>query len=135
MAARSPKYRILVVEDEPSVLTTYCMILKQKGYEVVAAASSQEARRALDQNRLDLLLCDLSLEEKDSGFEVIQYARHHRPELPSLLLTGYASRDVSERAQRENVSVLFKPIDIQEFLDTIATELRKTHEQAEASGQ
>lgn len=135
MAARSPKYRILVVEDEPSVLTTYCMILEQKGFEVVPAVSSEEARRALDNNRLDLLLCDLSLEEKDSGFEVIDYARRHRPELPSLLLTGYASRDVSERAQRENVTVLFKPIDIQEFLDTIATELRKTHEQAEASGQ
>jgi len=129
------KYRILVVDDEPSVLTTYRMILEQKGYEVVAAPSSGEARQALMSEKLDLMLCDLSLEEKDSGFEVIEYARHQQPALPSLLLTGYASRDISDRAERDGISVLFKPIDIQEFLDTIARQLRSAHEQAQASGQ
>jgi len=131
----SRKYRILVVDDEPSVLTTYRMILEQKGYDVVAAASSGAARKALESAKLDLLLCDLSLEEKDSGFEIIDYARSRQPGLPSLLLTGYASRDVSERAQRSGISVLFKPIDIQEFLGTITTKLRNAHEQAQASGQ
>jgi len=133
MAVR--KYRILVVDDEPSVLTTYRMILEQKGYDVVAAPSSGAARRALEGGKLDLLLCDLSLEEKDSGFEIIDYARGQQPGLPSLLLTGYASREVSDRAQRGGISVLFKPIDIQEFLDTITNELRNAHEQAQASGQ
>ena len=127
------KYRILVVDDEPSVLTTYRMILEQKGYDVVAAPSSKEARRALESEKLDLLLCDLSLEEKDSGFQVIEYARNRQPALPSLLLTGYASRDVSDRAQRDGISVLFKPIDIQEFLDTITTELRNAHQQAQGT--
>jgi len=135
MIRSARKYRILVVDDEPSVLTTYRMILEQKGYEVVAAPSSGKARQALDSEKLDLLLCDLSLEQKDSGFEVIEYARRRQPTLPSLLLTGYASRDVSDRAQRHGISVLFKPVDIQEFLDIISAELRKPHEQAQASGQ
>jgi DNA-binding NtrC family response regulator len=129
------KYRILVVDDEPSVLTTYRMILEQKGYEVLPATSSKEARRALDSEKLDLLLCDLSLEKQDSGFAVIEYARQCRPGLPSLLLTGYASNDVSERAQRDGISVLFKPIDIEEFLETISAHLRKAHEQSKASGR
>ncbi len=133
MNVRARKYRILVVDDEPSVLTTYRMILEQKGYEVVAAPSSEEARHALESEKLDLLLCDLSLEEKDSGFEVLEYARRLRPSLPSLLLTGYASRDISDRAQRLGITVMFKPIDIQEFLNTIATHLRNAHEQAKAS--
>ncbi len=133
MTVRARKYRILVVDDEPSVLTTYCMILEQKGYEVVAAPSSEEARRTLESEKLDLLLCDLSLEEKNSGFEVLEYARRLQPGLPSLLLTGYASRNISDRAQRLGISVLLKPIDIQEFLDTIATHLRNAHEQAKAS--
>ena len=134
MTVRARKYRILVVDDEPSVLTTYRMILEQKGYAVVAAPSSEEARRALESEKLDLLLCDLSLEEKDSGFEVLEYARRLQPSLPSLLLTGYASRDISDRAQRLGISVLLKPIDIQEFLDAIRAHLRNAHEQ-KASGQ
>jgi len=133
--ASNRKYRILVVDDEPSVLTTYRMILEQKGYEVVPAPSSETARRALESEKLDLMLCDLSLEEKDSGFAVIEYARRRQPGLPLLLLTGYASKDVSDRAERDGISVLFKPIEIQEFLKTIATQLRNSHEQAKASGQ
>jgi two-component system, sensor histidine kinase len=135
MSSRARKYRILVVDDESSVLTTYRMILEQKGYDVIAASSSEEARRALDGSKLDLLLCDLSLEEKDSGFEVISFARDRQPALPSLLLTGYASKEVSDRAERDGISVLFKPIDIQEFLSTIATALRNAHEEAKASSQ
>ena len=67
MTASSRNYRIVVVDDDPSVLTTYRMILEQKGYEVVPAPSAQEARRVLEGERLDLLLCDLSLGEGESG--------------------------------------------------------------------
>ena len=135
MAARARKYRILVVDDEPSVLTTYRMILEQKGYEVVGVPSSEEARRALESSNPDLLLCDLSLEEKESGFKVIEYALRIQPELPSLLLTGYAGKDISDRAQRLGISVLLKPVDIQEFLGVIRAHLRDAQEQKTASGQ
>ena len=135
MKASGLKYRILVTDDEPSVLITYRMILEQRGYEVISALSSAEARKALETQELDLLLCDLSLEEKDSGFQVIEYARRRCPGLRCLLLTGYASKEVSDRAQRLGISVLFKPIDIQEFLDNISAELRYAHEQAKASSQ
>ncbi len=135
MTVCARKYRILVVDDEPSVLTTYRMILEQKGYEVVGALSSEEAGRALGSEKLDLLLCDLSLEKKDSGFAVLEHARRLQPELPSLLLTGYAGREISDRAQRLGITVLFKPVDIQEFLDTVATHLRNADKQANASHQ
>jgi DNA-binding NtrC family response regulator len=127
------KDRILVVDDEPAVLTTYQMILQQKGYEVIPARSSQQAHHVLDKENIDLLLCDLSLEEKDSGFEVVEYARRQRPGLPSLLLTGYLSKDIGDRAERHGIGVLFKPIEIQEFLDTIAARLRDSHGQTEVS--
>ena len=133
MTAR--KYRILVVDDEPSVLLTCRMILEQKGYEVVGASSSEEARRALESSKPDLLLCDLSLEGKESGFEVIEHALRTQPGLPSLLLTGYAGKDISDRAQGLGISVLFKPIDIQEFLGAIGAHLRNAYEHKAASGQ
>jgi len=122
------------VDDEPSVLTTYRMILEQKGYGVVAAASSEEARRALERSKFDLLLCDLSLRGGESGFEIIEHARRRCPGLPSLLLTGYAGQDTTDRAQRDGISVVCKPIDIQQFLDTIAAHLRRAREHPKASG-
>jgi DNA-binding NtrC family response regulator len=129
MKQASRKPRVLVVDDEPSVLATYRMILQQKGYDPVAAISSGEARAAIDHERLDLLLCDLSLEEKNTGFEVIAYARRIQPALPSVLLTGYATKDIAEKAAQNGIVVLFKPIDIDEFLSTIAAQLRSGHEQ------
>ena len=134
MAARPRKYRILVVDDEPSVLLTYQMILDKQGYHVIAAPSFEAACRALETEEPSLLLCDLSLGDKGSGFDVIEYARRRLPGLPSLLLTGYASRDVSERARAAGVAVLLKPVDIQEFLDVIRAHLTKPDEH-KAAGQ
>jgi DNA-binding NtrC family response regulator len=135
MKRKTHKYRILVVDDEPNVLTTYKLILEQKGYQVIGAISSAEARAALDSQELHLLLCDLSLQEKHTGFDIIDYARQRQPNLPSVLLTGYATVEVSERAAQRRVTVLFKPIDISEFLGTISAHLRNAHEQVEASGE
>jgi two-component system, NtrC family, response regulator PilR len=134
MKSKPTPARILVVDDEPSVLLTYRMILEQQGYEVVAAPSSTEAKRALETQSIDLLLCDLSLEERHNGFEVIEYGRQHRPGMPAVLLTGYASVDVSNRAAENAVAVLFKPIDIKEFLSTISHQLDKSHEQRKKTG-
>jgi len=134
MKARPQRQTILVVEDEPAVLLTYRMILEQHGYDVVTAASSVEAKRVLERQDIDLLLCDLSLEERDTGFEVIAFARQLRPAMPSVLLTGYASKDVSDRARQSGVAVLFKPIDIQEFLGTITAHLRAVQQKKKKTG-
>jgi DNA-binding response OmpR family regulator len=136
MTARARKYRILVVDDEPSVLLTYQMILEQKGYEVAAVPSSEEARRVLESSpQLDLMLCDLSLGEKDSGFAIIEYAHQRQPGLPTLLLTGYADEDTTAHALQLGVSLLLKPIAIEEFLGAVRAHLRTTYEPKRASGQ
>jgi len=123
MSPEPGPYRILVVDDEPAVLVTYCLILEQKGYQVAAAATAVEARDALDGQQLDLMLCDLSLQGQDSGFDVIAYAREQHPSLPCILLTGYADPAIEQRAQSQGLLVLFKPIQIREFLRTIAEHL------------
>jgi DNA-binding NtrC family response regulator len=128
------KPHILVVDDEPNVLVTYRLILQQQGYAVSAAISSDEARTCLNQGDVDLLLCDLSLEKQQSGFDVIQFGRSLDPHLQAVLLTGYASVEANERAEQENIPVLFKPIDIQQLLQVIAELLRKNNESRQAHG-
>ncbi|ABF41403.1 response regulator receiver protein [Candidatus Koribacter versatilis Ellin345] len=128
------KPHILVVDDEPNVLVTYRLILQQQGYTVSAAISSEEARTVLKKGNVDLLLCDLSLEKQQSGFDVIQFGRDLDPDLSAVLLTGYASVEANERAEAEHIPVLFKPIDIQQLLQVIVELLRKNHESSEAHG-
>ncbi len=128
------KPHLLVVDDEPSVLITYQLILEQKGYRVTPASSSQEAYQTLRSEKVDLLVCDLSLEHPKSGFEVIESAKRENPLLRSLLITGYATETAIQKAEDSGVPVLFKPIDIQELFETIASLLRNTHEQPQTRG-
>ncbi len=129
------KFTVMVVDDEPSVLVTYKLILEQQGYDVLALDSSREALASLQKRGFDMLLCDLSLEEKQSGFDVIDFALQHYPETRCALLTGYASRDVADRALQKGITVLFKPIDIDEFLQTIAKLAKERYDQAKTSGR
>ncbi len=134
MAAEQP-FSVLVVDDEPSVLVTYRLILQQEGYDVTAAGTSTDALQALEARPYDLLLCDLSLEQKQSGFDVIATARVRYPAMRCALLTGYASKEIGDRALQNGIAVLFKPIDIEEFLQTIAKLAKEKYDEAKTSGR
>lgn len=125
--AESKKHRILVVEDDPAVLTTYRMLLEQQGYGVVSAESFDQAKRSLHDTRFDLLICDLSLEKQHNAFDVIDVARRSDPGIAAVVVTGYASADEVERAEENGVRVLLKPIEIEEFLSTISNALPKAY--------
>lgn len=124
------KYKLLVVDDEPSVLFTYRLLLEREGYGVTAVVSWREAMQHLASAAFDLMLCDLSLEEQHTGFELIDEARRTHAAMPCILLTGYANIDAAQRAEQMGVPVLYKPIDVKEFLNSIATVLRDTYAEA-----
>ncbi|GAC1657740.1 MAG: hypothetical protein NVS9B15_19110 [Acidobacteriaceae bacterium] len=98
---------------------TYQLILQKRDFAVHTAESSLKAIELLKHNPYDLLLCDYSLEQEHTGFEVIDAARRANPGIAAVLLTGYASKETVDRAQSDNVTVLFKPIDIEEFFRTV----------------
>jgi len=122
------KYRVLVVDDEAAVLLTYRLILEQQGYDVVACGTSVEAIAAIRKQPFDVVLCDYSLEEQHTGFEVISAARESDPEMPAALLTGYATKDTADEASSQGIGIMFKPIEIDEFLATTSNMLRRKNE-------
>jgi DNA-binding NtrC family response regulator len=125
----------MVVDDEASVLITYRLILEQQGYAVGAFSKSSDAIRALETEKYDLVLCDYSLEEQHTGFEVIAAARKRDGYVPAALLTGYATRETADEAASKKIVIMFKPIEIEEFLATTANMLRRDDESNEESGQ
>ena len=122
------KYRVLVVDDEAAVLLTYRLILEQQGYEVVACSTSVEAIAAIHKQHFDVVLCDYSLEEQHTGFEVITAARNRDHDVPAALLTGYATKDTADEASSRGIGIMFKPIEIDEFLATTSSMARKNNE-------
>lgn len=118
------KPRVLVVDDETSVLFTYKMILQQQGYDVTAVGSCKEALEKIEQGTFDLLLCDYSLEQQHTGFEVIEAGRKKNPTIPAVILTGYASTETAQQAKDNGIGVLFKPIEISEFLSATSALLK-----------
>jgi DNA-binding NtrC family response regulator len=129
------KYRVLVVDDEAAVLLTYRLILERQGYEVLACGTSVQAIAAVQNQRFDVVLCDYSLEEQHTGFEVISVARKLDPDVPAALLTGYATKETADEAASRGIGVMFKPIEIEEFLSTTSNMVRRNNESKQEGGQ
>lgn len=129
------KYRVLVVDDEAAVLLTYQLILERQGYEVLACGTSVQAIAAVQNQRFDVVLCDYSLEEQHTGFEVISAARASDPKVPAALLTGYATKETADEAASRGIGVMFKPIEIEEFLSTTSNMVRRDNEPRQEGGE
>ena len=129
------KYRVLVVDDEAAVLLTYRLILERQGYEVMACGTSAQAIAAMEKQKFDVVLCDYSLEEQHTGFEVISAARKLDASVPAALLTGYATKETADEAASQGIGVMFKPIEIEEFLATTSTMLRRNNEPKQEGGE
>lgn len=103
------KYRILIVDDEPSIRTVLENILHLSGYEVESVSSGQEALQRVAQSPYDLLLLDLRMKPVD-GMEVLNFIHEHYPDIVVIILTGYGTLESAVEALRLGAfDYLFKP--------------------------
>lgn len=111
--------RILLVDDEPSILMTLTAILQKNGFQVTSAACALEAKQKLARGRFDLVITDLKMENDGAGFEVVKAAME-QPEPPAtLLLTAYPMSQ-QEWAAHGADGLLEKPTDMRLLLETIS---------------
>ncbi len=110
--------RVLLVEDDPAVLSAARMLLKSDGYQVVVAATMAEAlqQAALDP-RIDLLVTDYHLGDGETGIQIIASLRAAlgRP-LISVLMTGDTSSAVKDLARDPLLRIVSKPVNADELL-------------------
>src|SRR5918912_3123383 len=82
--------RVLVVDDDPLVLTNTAAMLEDLGHEVIEAVSGEQALRVLRRsNGIDLVLTD-EIMPGMKGTQLIEAIRAERPTLKVILATGYA---------------------------------------------
>ena len=113
--------RILLVEDEAGVRNAMRTFLRIEGFEVVAAATAEEALLQLqDDTNFDLLITDYHLEGRRTGTEVIAAARAAiAPDFKAILVTGDTSSAVRELPVDARLRIASKPINSKEMLSLI----------------
>jgi CheY-like chemotaxis protein len=122
MAEAQP--RVLVVEDEPVVLHTLGLILKQHGYEVRGARDGKEALAIAPEFRPDTLLCDINLPDMD-GIQVAVRLKQELSHCRVILLSGeISSTELLDEAAGRGIhfEVLAKPAEPQHLLRILAGE-------------
>lgn len=86
--------RVLVVDDEPSIVDSVATVLRYEGFDVDVAASGRSALAKAQGERYDLVVLDVMLPDLD-GLEVTRRLRHDGVDIPVLFLT--AKTDVEDR--------------------------------------
>jgi DNA-binding NtrC family response regulator len=110
------KLKILVVDDDHRMVKTISDILKVKGYEPTGAYSGEEAVSKVKEQEPDCVLMDIKMSGID-GVEALQLIKTIYPDLPVVLMSGFASQEqVKMATERGAYTVLTKPINIQILL-------------------
>ena len=92
------RIRVLVVDDEPSVLLETSASLKRH-YEVLTASRAEDAEKMLADQRVDLVLTDLRLPGKD-GIALLESVKSTHPDIPVVLMSGHGTIEEALKAIR-----------------------------------
>jgi two-component system, OmpR family, response regulator len=92
VSKRARQQRILVVDDEPSIVDAVSMSLRYEGFEVVEAGTGRAALAACEQKEPDLIILDVMLPDLD-GLEVTRRLRARGARVPILFLTARDALD------------------------------------------
>jgi DNA-binding NtrC family response regulator len=128
-----PRAHLLVVDDEPSILTTLQKALSLEGYAVDVAGGVGVAEEKLRKRAYDLCLFDVMLPDGD-GVELLQRMRAAKSDTPPvIMMSGHATIDTAVRAVRVGaLNFLEKPLNTDALLIAVETALRLTRAEAEA---
>ena len=82
-----PDKKILLIDDEESILQTYGLLLEENGYRVVTADCGKKALEEFFSQSFDLVITDLTMPDVD-GFTVIEEVKDTAPSTPVITFTG-----------------------------------------------
>lgn len=122
----SASRRILVVDDDPSVVDVATMVLSSASYEVASARTGLEALRIARRERFDLVLLDINMPEMD-GWETLRLLKADEAirDLPVLMFSVKGEiRDKVHGLQEGAVDYMTKPFAIDELLLRVQRALR-----------
>ena len=126
MSGPAEQLRILVVEDEKDVLEPTRLLLQGCGYDAAGASSAEEAYRYFESSHPQILVVDYKLPGMN-GTEFLRYARAADPTVSAVMITGLMPQlgSIEAQAQEMGVTVLHKPVRVEELQKAIEEVIRR----------
>ncbi|MFO7177640.1 MAG: sigma-54 dependent transcriptional regulator [Pseudomonadota bacterium] len=124
--------QVLVVDDEPSILSTLKKALSLEGYSVEVAGGVGVAEERLAKKSFDVVLLDVALPDGD-GLELLERLKASGTESAVIMMSGHATIDAAVRATRLGaLDFLEKPLSTDRLLLVLENTLRLVRAEAEA---
>ena len=111
LAVSPPKPRLLLVDDNTTLLSTLRMVLEHNGFEVVSAANVNEALKFIGSQTFDVLLSDLHMPQPGDGLTVVSAMRNTNPKAVTLIFSAYPEMQQATAALLKQADeILLKPL-------------------------
>lgn len=105
-------HKILVVDDDPSILNLIYKLLLKKNYKVHTASSAEEATTKCSSTDFDLILIDIYLSGNINGLQLMSWLEEHLPSAIKIVLSGTTKvQDVVEAVHKGAFDFILKPIE------------------------
>lgn len=117
--------RILIVDDETSIVEMIKLCLTKNGYYCETANDGLEASKMIETNHYDLALLDIMMPEID-GYDLIEYMKQY--DIPVIFVTAKVA--IEDRVKGLRIGAedyIIKPFDLQELVARVETVLRRYH--------
>lgn len=114
------KTKIVIVEDDPSVRRSLQLLLQGQGFEARTFASAEALLAASEVKAPDCLVIDYQLNESVDGIALLPRLRTRGWSAPAILITGFPSSPVSQRAADNGFALIFeKPLRERSLIEAL----------------
>jgi CheY-like chemotaxis protein len=131
MASATPK--VLLVDDNKSVLAVMEAMLEHNGFEVVSAANVTDALNQIVTQNFDALITDLHMPNAGDGFSVVTAMRHVQPQALTLVVSGFPNvEDAMAAIALQADDIIVKPFDTKQLAQRLRDKLETVHRPSHA---
>jgi len=121
-----PRYRLLLVDDEPGIVRALSRVFRQENYEVVTAGNGEEGLQRMAEGSFHLVISDFMMPGMD-GARFLREVKQRSPDTIRIMLTGHANTDAVMGAINEGAVYKFilKPWNDDDLRITVALALEQ----------
>jgi two-component system response regulator PilR (NtrC family) len=117
--------KILIIDDEKSILDLLNVVFEKEGYLVKTSLSATRAVELIGNEDIDMIISDIKM-PKMSGMELLRYVRKNRPDIPIVMITAYGTiKQAVEALKAGAMDYIVKPFDVEELKIIVAQGLEK----------
>ena len=117
-SSSAPHQRILIVDDDESLLQALFLAFRSKGRDVVASSTFEDARNRLRSGTFDVLLTDVRL-GAFNGLQLAVMARDAHPQTRIIVFSGFDDPVLREEAEHLGATYVVKPVTTYHLLELL----------------